>query len=457
MKKNFKKTISIVIAVMIMLVSSVALAFALMPIKFAVSSAEGVSGDEVTVNVSVSDNHGFSSFTIDLIYDSNYLEAVSATKLSTGIPEFDNGQLFFNQAFSDNVIRTSYFSTVDNTFNGDIISFTFRIKETLLQTNIPVALNVFFISKEDIATSFSGLGINGNIAIVERVSSMESFEPVVLLQSGDIANNNVQYQTSEEVISALPKEIEVKLENDLIVSVPITWVNEGIAYNPFVAGEYQFTASWGTLPDGVSNEKNLIAPVCLLKVVQGETSAPELTLEIMTNSKILEKLAARIKVKVTSFGFVPETPIKVELQSLDGIVYASVFTDQEGIALVEFSATPPAGTYVFVATYNDIQANAALTVEPYNMSIWEIAAMCAPDETRTMIVFAEIPAHQSGSFDGKVTVNGVSIKTGTSIQGYSIILPVNFNSLVSGDTIVVKEVRYPDLFPSYSFTFTVII
>ena len=100
------------------------------PVHFTVGAAEGSAGDTVTVAVSVLNNtSGFSGLEISLTYDSRWLAIVSSAKLNTGDGNFDGGMVLFNNNYSGDTVKAVYAGMEDNTYNGDILSFTFKIKE----------------------------------------------------------------------------------------------------------------------------------------------------------------------------------------------------------------------------------------------------------------------------------------------------------------------------------------
>ncbi|MDD2401727.1 MAG: Ig-like domain-containing protein [Clostridia bacterium] len=90
----------------------------------------------------------------------------------------------------------------------------------------------------------------------EETSSLASYEAVTLTQTGDVANNDVQYSDADAVIAVLPTEIAVTLEDALVVNVPITWADTDI-YSATTVGDYTFTASWGEMLAGANNDNNL--------------------------------------------------------------------------------------------------------------------------------------------------------------------------------------------------------
>ncbi|MFA6783294.1 MAG: ice-binding family protein [Sphaerochaeta sp.] len=124
-----------------------------------------------------------------------------------------------------------------------------------------------------IASSNDGSSITGSLVItVTEFSSlpspMASFPTVTLIQTGDIANDDVQYTTAVEVIAVLPIQIAVTLEDARVVSVPITWLDTD-NYNATVAADYTFTAIWGTLPESANNDNDLLVPSVELNVKEG--------------------------------------------------------------------------------------------------------------------------------------------------------------------------------------------
>lgn len=99
-------------------------------------------------------------------------------------------------------------------------------------------------------------------------SPLASYTAVTLTQTGNVADHDVQYQDAEAVIAALPASIAVTLENGSIVNVPVTWADTD-TYSATTAGDYTFTAAWGTMPSSVNNNNNLAAPMVEVTVDAG--------------------------------------------------------------------------------------------------------------------------------------------------------------------------------------------
>ena len=173
------------------------------------------------------------------------------------------------------------------------------------------------------------------------------------------------------------------------------------------------------------------------------------------NTKLLEKYAANIPVNVTPEGFVPESSIIVTLKGTDGTVYGTATVDGGGYALIRASAFPEAGTYTLTAVCGDVTGVLELDVSVLDIGIWSAIALPADGSENTLIRFGDTPEPRFGSFDGCVTINNDTPLTGTSVVGNAILIPYKYSDLKTGDVIVIKDVTYPLLFPSFSFTFTV--
>jgi len=160
-------------------------------------------------------------------------------------------------------------------------------------------------------------------------------------------------------------------------------------------------------------------------------------------------------VKVIPIDFSPETPIVITLIDKDGTVYGTTTADSNGYALIKVSSFSSAGLYTITASCGNYWGTLDLEVAPYDMSIWNAVASLSPDGENVMITFFETPVSKTGTFDGCITINGVTVQTGTSVDGTSILIPYQYNKLQTGDKIIIAGVKYPDLFPSYSFTFSI--
>lgn len=105
-------------------------------IVFTVSDKSGVRGDTVTVNVNVSSNSKVQACSMELVYDKNILEIVSAQKGSvlSGNPIINTSKL--------GKVIFSYAATYPITSSGTVLSATFRIKENAGYGESKLALKI---------------------------------------------------------------------------------------------------------------------------------------------------------------------------------------------------------------------------------------------------------------------------------------------------------------------------
>lgn len=142
-----------------------------------------------------------------------------------------------------------------------------------------------------IATANDGSAITGSLVVTVTAntalpSPMASFAAITLTQTGDIANNNVQYTDASAVLAVLPTQISVTLENTEVKNVPLTWLDTD-TYNPAVAATYTFNAVWGDLPVGATNANDLAVPTVELQVRQGELMVASITVTSAENSEFV--------------------------------------------------------------------------------------------------------------------------------------------------------------------------
>ena len=192
-----------------------------------------------------------------------------------------------------------------------------------------------------------------------------------------------------------------------------------------------------------------------VSALEATSVSPSISIELLVTSSILEKCAANLPLKVTPVGFVPEEAIEIKLVGSDETVYGSAVADSDGKAIIRASAFPEAGIYTFIATYGAVSGSLPLKVVPYDLGIWDVVILPAPDGVNTVITFGHIPTPKYGSFDGYVTVDDTVIPAGTLTSGRNITVPYKYADLTDESIIIIGRVQYPDLFPSYSFTFTV--
>lgn len=133
MKKYVLKTLSLIFALNIILISNIFGAT-----NFTVSSPNGNIGKEVSVDVSINDNTGFVGYQMLLNYDTSKLEYISSS----------NGDLVSSKlaVISDDkqkgTIKQACVSSNTINENGKLLTLTFKIKDSITSDNIPVNLSI---------------------------------------------------------------------------------------------------------------------------------------------------------------------------------------------------------------------------------------------------------------------------------------------------------------------------
>jgi hypothetical protein len=110
-----------------------------------VGDVSGKVGDEVEVPVKISNNPGFTAFTLDIKYDRTYIEAISVKQ------ELSEGLLVSNLNYGENktTVRVAYAGTENYTSNNTIYFIIFKIKENVPdKTVVCLTLAVDSLSNE---------------------------------------------------------------------------------------------------------------------------------------------------------------------------------------------------------------------------------------------------------------------------------------------------------------------
>lgn len=182
----------------------------------------------------------------------------------------------------------------------------------------------FKVEASNLFNKWSADGPSVTVTTAMETMSIAAYAPITLIQTGDIAHNNVQYVNSAAVIAALPTTINVSLENASVVSVPIEWEDTD-GYDITTAASYTFTGTWGDLPDGIDNEDNIGAPIVEV-VVQAGTNTT-------TSGRDSRGSSSQYDIQVTdNTTIITATP---DLISDSGFACASITTETLNHALNE--------------------------------------------------------------------------------------------------------------------------
>ena len=93
----------------------------------------------------------------------------------------------------------------------------------------------------------------------DRCTQITAFNLISEISAGYA--QSALYNSSTDVMEALPKSVTAKAADGSTVTVPVSsWIDSD-EYNSVVAGSYTFTAVLGTLPEGYANSEGLTAMV----------------------------------------------------------------------------------------------------------------------------------------------------------------------------------------------------
>ncbi len=153
-----------------------------------------------------------------------------------------------------------------------------------------------------------------------------------------------------------------------------------------------------------------------------------------------------------------------DLHGREVIVYLSRFgvtlgsapvTDGTGMIIIPAGILDSVGRYDLTATIDGVDCGVAdyINVVAHNQNLWSMAFSKSADGM-LMIVFADrISVSPNGLSVDIGNERGVAY-TGLAEEDMFIRTARDFEEIPEGTEIVVKGVKYPHLFPSYSFTFT---
>ncbi|MGM9637462.1 MAG: cohesin domain-containing protein [Eubacteriales bacterium] len=164
---------------------------------FAVGSASGKAGDQVTVTVTIGNNPGIVGFLLEVDYDTDALELVSASEgVFAGIT--------FSQTLDTDPFGILWCNSLDadSTANGTVATLTFRVKEfaPIGNTVISVSVdeeNVFNSKLENVAFQT----VSGSVTVLDDgpYFSVGSVDPVTKALSS--ADNSAFLSTRSETES----------------------------------------------------------------------------------------------------------------------------------------------------------------------------------------------------------------------------------------------------------------
>ncbi len=178
--------------------------------------------------------------------------------------------------------------------------------------------------------------------------------------------------------------------------------------------------------------------------------APVITQFVVNPGAIVGTLAANIKVIAvgqnleSAVVYLKDGESKIGLTSIAG-----------GSVMIRVNAAPAVTedtVYEVVAEANGVVLSVGtIVIKPYSTDIWTVSALPGAGNKLALNFNANLTA--ASTFG--VTINGVAYAAQIQPDKRTVLVDVDYGALEVGTKILIKGVKYPELFPSYSFTFTV--
>ena len=180
---------------------------------------------------------------------------------------------------------------------------------------------------------------------------------------------------------------------------------------------------------------------------------PDVLSVSVTTPTVVETLAAYLNIIVAGENL-DRNNLTAYLKVGEELLYTTPIINGKGRMFIE--AAPEAGKYEIVVIDNDRTAEGSflLDVTEYDTDIWTMNIM-VNDEGYVVLMFNEAISAKDGTFNRKLNLNNKTITCVLSDDSKSLITDTKADNLDEGaNTFTVTGVKYPRLFPSYSFTFT---
>lgn len=134
-----KKTISILLVLLISLCSATVFSLAADKASFELTSEEAKAGDTVTLDVNLTSNPGIQGITLGFIYDKENIEALDSVV---------DGKLF--ESLNGTALTAINFDSGDNTTaTGKLCTVSFKVKETAPSKNYEITLKIVSCVKHE--------------------------------------------------------------------------------------------------------------------------------------------------------------------------------------------------------------------------------------------------------------------------------------------------------------------
>lgn len=182
-------------------------------------------------------------------------------------------------------------------------------------------------------------------------------------------------------------------------------------------------------------------------IIYGEVVTDTILDVSVSTPTIVAALAAYLNVTVA--GAPGGVDLKAYLEVGGELLYETDIADGKGRMYIPAA---PDESCKLVVKGDGYRGGCGITIKPYSLDIWE-ANVSVRDE-KLLIVFNEDMTLKAPA--DCVTVGGRTYGARVREDQRTVeVLGYDASKLASGAGIVIKGVKYPELFPSYSFTFTI--
>ncbi len=282
------------------------------------------------------------------------------------------------------------------------------------------------------------LSVGYDTQVVEKGG--EFVQPVPVLRTrhgmefGELVTNKAEYKLwLSQTVSKPSVSIRTTRDGKAVSSVDTN-----------TPGVYVITYS---IPDGFTANRSLLT----FTVTVRDEEDPWLRAWV-TTPNIVETLSAYLNIATESQGYENEA-LTAYLMVEGAEMYPTAIVNGAGRMYLE--KAPPAGTYALVIkTSAGLEAGRCeMTAVVYDpASLWE-PKLRRDEDGSVLIEFSEVVSAKDGKFDNETTAGGKSVKC-SQPSAKTLKLAAQYDSLPAGTVITAAGVKYPNMFPSYSFTFT---
>ena len=181
----------------------------------------------------------------------------------------------------------------------------------------------------------------------------------------------------------------------------------------------------------------------------GKNGGPAITTFVLDSRSrtIVTGYSANLRVTLAGTNL-EDTEIYVYLDEVMQLGRTAVDLGTSLIPISEVPTTP--GIYQLIAEVDDqVLATADVEVVANNNNIWELCSRKGKTGFLEFIFFEDIALS-----NGNLTINGTSVGITLDADNHRIVTDVLYQNVMDGSELILAGLKYPRLFPSYTFTIT---